>query len=291
MTESHRGLTLVEFLVVLAIMAVLAALLIPAVQRVRDRAQRAGCVDHLRQIGLALHHYHGTYATLPPGVRRSPDPYPYLTWHSRLLPFLEQEPLWKQTIQAFGRESNFAVNPPHVGLSTPLDIFLCPADARKQAQTPQGFMAAITDYLGVGGTDYRKWDGLLYLDSKVRFADILDGASNTLIVGERPPSDAFYYGWWYGGIGQKFDGSADSVLGVLELNVSFRTSGCPTGPHQFGPGQMSNPCDVFHFWSLHIGGAHFLFADGSVHFLNYSAASLLPALATRAGGEAVTAPD
>lgn len=291
MTEARRGLTLVESLVTVAIVLVLVALIMPAVQRVRDRAQRAGCADHLRQIGLALHHYHGAHDTLPPGVRRPPDPYPYLTWHARLLPFLEQEPLWGQTVKAFGRESNFVVNPPHAGLSTPVEVFLCPADGRKQAQTPHGFTAAVTDYLAVGGTDYRKRDGVLYLDSKVRFADILDGISNTLMVGERPPSATFYYGWWYAGIGQKFDGSADSVLGVSELNVSFRTPGCPTGPHQFGPGQISNPCDVFHFWSLHFNGAHFLFADGSVHYLNYAGALLLPALATRAGNEAVTAPD
>ena len=49
---------------------------------------------------------------------------------------------------------------------------------------------------------------------------------------------------------------------------------------------MSNQCDMFHFWSLHSGGAHFLFADGSVQFLSYASAPLLPALASRAGGEA-----
>lgn len=65
---------------------------------------------------------------------------------------------------------------------------------------------------------------------------------------------------------------------------------CPAGPYHFGPGRATNRCDVLHFWSLHIGGANFLFADGSVRFLSYSADDVLPALATRSGGEAVTAP-
>jgi prepilin-type processing-associated H-X9-DG protein len=63
------------------------------------------------------------------------------------------------------------------------------------------------------------------------------------------------------------------------------------GPFQFGPGRIENPCDSAHIWSLHSGGANFLFADGSVHFLRYSARDILPALATRAGGEVVTLPN
>jgi prepilin-type processing-associated H-X9-DG protein len=63
-----------------------------------------------------------------------------------------------------------------------------------------------------------------------------------------------------------------------------------SGTCKFAPGSFSNPCDMFHFWSPHAGGAHFLFADGSVHFLNYSAAPLLPALASRAGGEPASPP-
>ena len=85
-----------------------------------------------------------------------------------------------------------------------------------------------------------------------------------------------------------FTGSADMILGVQEQNILLVTVGsCPPGTYTFTDGRMSNQCDMFHFWSLHSGGAHFLFADGSVHFLSYAAAPMLPALASRAGGEAV----
>src|SRR5262249_51159207 len=125
-----------------------------------------------------------------------------------------------------------------------------------------------------------------------RLADIHDGISNTLLAGERPPSADHNLGWWYAGWGQNRDGSAESVLGVNEMNTYSWTQGrCPPGPYEFQPGAVNNMCDAFHFWSLHSGGANFVLCDGSVHFLTYSAAPVMPALATRAGGEVVTIPD
>ena len=105
------------------------------------------------------------------------------------------------------------------------------------------------------------------------------------------PSADLAFGWWYAGEGQARTGSGDSVLGVQEANAYPRYRQCPSGPYQYGPGSVTNDCDTFHFWSLHIGGAHFLFCDGSVHFLRYSAAPILPALATRADGDIVGAID
>jgi prepilin-type processing-associated H-X9-DG protein len=122
--------------------------------------------------------------------------------------------------------------------------------------------------------------------------DISDGTSNTLMVGERPPSPDEAAGWWYAGWGQGKEGSADMVLGVQEQYSSqFYVVDCPPGPYQFGAGSLKNPCDMFHFWSLHPGGTNFLMADGSVHFLHYDAAPLMPALATRNGREIVSLPD
>jgi prepilin-type processing-associated H-X9-DG protein len=81
------------------------------------------------------------------------------------------------------------------------------------------------------------------------------------------------------------------LLGVLEQNVRPVTRGsCAPGSYPFAPGDLRNQCDMFHFWSLHDGGAHFLFADGSVSFLTYGAAPILPALASRAGGESIEVP-
>ena len=91
-------------------------------------------------------------------------------------------------------------------------------------------------------------------------------------------------------MGQANDGSTDNVLGVRERCYNGLVD-CPRGPYEYGPGRADNNCDMFHFWSHHSGGGNFLFADGSVHFLSYSAKSVLRALSTRAGGEAVTLPD
>lgn len=148
---------------------------------------------------------------------------------------------------------------------------------------------AMTSYLGVAGTRVSWRDGVLYSDSRTRFADIIDGPSSTLMVGERPPSARMDLGRWYGGWGQPQDGFATNTLGVAEFTYG-RIHGCPMGPYGFRAGQITDQCDAFHFWSLHAGGANFLFADGSVRFLSYSAAAILPALATRAGGEVAEIP-
>jgi type II secretory pathway pseudopilin PulG len=298
MRSSHLrwGLTLTELLVVLGIIAVLLALLFPAVQRIRDAAHRTACAANLRQVGLGLHRYHGDFQHLPPGVsyRNGADPHPFMSWQTRLLPYLEQQAQWDQALRAFAQQRDFRRNPPHTGLAIPMPIYGCPADNRTltAAELPGGFRVAFTSYLGVSGSNPFRRDGVLYLDSRVRLADVRDGLSNTLFVGERPPSANGVYGWWYAGQGQLSDGSADVVLRARERNFdAVYAAGCPAGPYTFGPGSIQNQCDTFHFWSLHFGGAHFLFGDGSVRFLRYSAAPVVPALATRNGGEAVVPPD
>jgi prepilin-type N-terminal cleavage/methylation domain-containing protein/prepilin-type processing-associated H-X9-DG protein len=286
------GFTLIELLVVLAIVAVLMGMLLAAVQRAREAGQRIQCSNNLRQIGIALHGFHDTHRALPPGIRRHPDPYPFLGWQGRLLPHLEQQALWNETRREYRNQKKFSTPSPHKGLLTPIAGFICPADGRTNGRVePEGFDAAFTHYLGVSGRTSATRDGMLFLNSKLSFRNVKDGTANTLLVGERPPSPDNRFGWWYAGVGQALNGDADMVLGVQASRTTFRAPTCPIGPYSFGPGSSSNYCDTFHFWSQHTGGAHFLFADGSVRFLRYSAAPLLPALATRNGREPVHIPD
>lgn len=288
----RRGLTLIELLVVLAIVAVLLGLGLAGIQRARAAASRAACANNLRQLALALHDTHTTTGALPPGLRGPRDPYSLLAWTARLLPQLEQSTAWAEAVEDYRRQPIFSVPVPHRNLARPMPAFLCPADNRRAAITDEGLTVAFTFYLGVSGS-FGVWhNGVLFRDSAVRFADITDGASNTLAVGERPPSADNHFGWWYAGGGQsELDGSADSVMAVREYNRTFRAPTCVPGPYPFQHGTIDNMCSTFHFWSLHPGGANFAFADGSVRFLAYSADSVLPALATRAGGEVATIPD
>jgi prepilin-type processing-associated H-X9-DG protein len=218
------------------------------------------------------------------------DSFRYSTWLTHLLPFIEQDPLWNETIHAYGVQPRNPFSDAHVGMRTVVKLFTCPSDSRlvRPDATHGQVYAALTSYQGVSGTAYLHADGVYYNDSLTELTDITDGTSNTLAFGERPPSADFYYGWWYAsGLYGKQGGTA--VLGVRELrapNYLF-TPGCQEGPYSFSPGNISNQCDLFHFWSLHDGGANFAFSDGAVRFMRYAADSVMPALATRAGGDVV----
>lgn len=292
-TPPHRGFTLVELVVVIGIFAVLIALLLPAVQRVRDAMLRTRCQNNLRQIGLAVHMYQDTKGDLPPGTRGYGSDFPFMNWLTRILPFVEQGVIWKQAAAAYAVDLDYIHDPPHP-FATVVALYGCPADPRT-LQNGRAYdrrlRVAFTSYLGVEGRNQTRKDGCLFLNSVLRLTDISDGTSNTLLVGERPPSADEVFGWWYAGIGQNWDGSADALLGVRERNTRFYNI-CPLKTSFFGPGKFTDQCDALHFWSPHLGGgAHFLFADGSVHFLTYSIAPLMQALASRNGGEFVSSPD
>jgi prepilin-type processing-associated H-X9-DG protein len=290
-TSPRHAFTLVELLVVIGVIMMLIGLIMPAIQKVRGGADRLICASNLYQLGIALHNYHIDNGRFPPGYtpNRQQEQFPRMTWLARVLPYIEQDNLWSTTVSAYIQNRVAFVNPPHIGFSKPVKLFSCPSDERMSAPQPtlRGRIAALTSYVGVLGTDYRYTDGVLYRDSRTRITDIHDGSSNTIMVGERPPSADNFYGWWYAGYGQNGTGSLDMLLGAREINFGGGTvGGCPPGPYAFGPGRVNNLSDVFHFWSLHNSGANFLYADGSVHFLNYGInPSIIPAMATRSGGE------
>ncbi len=291
--------SLFELLVAIAVISVLLGLYLAAVQRVRVTATRVTCSNNLKQIGLALHLYHDTDGAFPAGCRpnRPNEPMPYLSWRPSLLPYLEQQPLWEVTTNSFRQDRDaFGLN--HSARWQLVKVFACPLDPRLQTawdvQTLSGdtIRTALSSYLGVAGTMATAKDGMLFTASRTRITDALDGASNTLLVGERPPSADIVYGWWYVGTGQLNSGQLDSHLGVTERNYfGSLYRGCPREPYSFTAGSFENDCSAFHFWSPHPGGAHFARVDGSVQFLRYEAALIMPALATRAGGEVVSLPD
>jgi prepilin-type processing-associated H-X9-DG protein len=295
----NAAFTVVELLVVITIISLLIGLLLSAVQNVRAAAARVDCQNRIKQLALGLHTYHDTRHGFPPGHRspQHPDRMPYSGWTVSALPFVEQQSLMAHAAAAYRSDADPFHNPPHSGLATVVPAFLCPTDplvTTAQRGQRTGTLAAFTSYLGVAGRDaVTARDGMLFQDSTTRLTDVPDGTSNTLFLGERPPSADFQFGWWYAGVGQQFTGSADLVLGAREPNLQRVTVGslCGPGRYPFRASRFDDQCGMFHFWSPHPGGANFAFADGSVRFLKYSADPIMPALATRAGGETVAVPE
>ena len=145
----------------------------------------------------------------------------------------------------------------------------------------------------------------------VRIAQVTDGTSNTLMVCEHPPDASFIYGWWFAAAGQDGSGNLEVSLGANDYAVNsndpsnpfaasssyYPANGCPFQPpgstsgYHFGPGNVNNFCDNYHYWSFHSGGANFAFGDCSVRFLIYGVTPLIMmALSTKAGGETVDLP-
>jgi prepilin-type N-terminal cleavage/methylation domain-containing protein/prepilin-type processing-associated H-X9-DG protein len=304
-SQCNRAFTLIELLVVIAIVGVLIGLLLPAVQKVREASNRSKCQNNLHQIGLALHMYHDANNRFPAGVQYVYPSY-YWSWMAQILPYLEQDNLWIQA-DTWARGTTTAAqwwpwgdgsSPANPVLGEIVKTYTCPADTRQFWTAPGstfGFNGnvAFTGYLGVGGISADKTNygnaqqlGVLFWTSTTRTSDITDGTSLTLMVGERPPSQDLFYGWWFAGAGWDGSGVGDVVLGAREYNYAAHL-GCSSSDVGFQQGDLNNPCDQVHFWSLHPGGGNFLMADGSARFLSYTANAVLPQLATRQGGEVV----
>lgn len=225
MARNHRaGFTLIELLVVIAIIAILIALLLPAVQQAREAARRSSCKNNLKQIGLALHNYHDTYNMFPMGGYRGNTNEESWGWGAYLLPQLEQQTLFDQ-IQVNNLRLTQVMADPNLRTftATPLTVFICPSDTGRNgimdgprlnsssgrhfnglSGVGTGFRVGKSNYIGVCGYgdvsrfdgQTRRPDGILYLNSSIRFRDITDGTSNTFAVGER---DYFcHQGAWVG---------------------------------------------------------------------------------------------
>jgi prepilin-type N-terminal cleavage/methylation domain-containing protein/prepilin-type processing-associated H-X9-DG protein len=330
--RDRRGFTLIELLVVIAIIAVLIGLLLPAVQKVREAANRSQCGNNLKQMGLALHNYHGANGRFPPGfVSRLTDPGwtmppggcnafppeegPGWSLFAFMLPYLEQDNLYRSI------NFNLPVTDPANADArrTPVKTYLCPSDAAfhlptvstcgsppQPGNTPQPLTdGALSSYVGcLGGGDannpdpnfgcyeYQPFNGVFHRNSQVRVADITDGTSTTIGVGER--SSTFVESIW---------------AGVVPTSEMVYNQSNP--PPQFDP-TLNQPCQnwrppitavVVHgrqyvpnasngspasFHGAHANGCNFLMMDGSCRFIGGDIQlPVFRALCTRNNGEVV----
>jgi prepilin-type N-terminal cleavage/methylation domain-containing protein len=275
--QCRSGFTLIELLVVIAIIAILIGLLLPAVQKVRESANRAQCGNNLKQMGLALHAYMNTFKVFPsgglgPGAPRTMSgsvPADYRTqgwgWCYQILPYIEQSDLWKLPA---GHESTI--------VATPIPMLYCPTRARDYVISG----LAVSDYAGNGGSWGWAWptsdealDGAFTPTSTkpVNLAAITDGTSNTLLVGE-----LWLYNQWYN---DRTSGPGSCIDNEGWCNGWDNDTICFSGSHMYdAPGgivapQQDSQTDYacgFIFGSAHLPSFGTVFCDGSVHFISYS---------------------
>ncbi len=285
-SQTRAGFTLIEVLVSIGIISLLLSLLVPAIQVSREAARRTMCQNNMKQIGLALHLHHDQFGQLPRGTTNEQGPpFRNRAWSSQILAFLERPTLQKEADLVFASGRMFSSQDP---LSIRIPTYNCPSDPRlKESPLVPDFGARVgmLSYMGVAGTDAIARNGMLSAGAPVTFSGVVDGTSNTLLIGERPPSTDLMFGWWFAGIGQDGAGSLDSHLGTNEVNLRFPS--CPDRGFGLGQGDLYEPCSTLGFWSLHSDGANFGFTDGSVRMLGPMDRSVLNALATRAGREVV----
>jgi len=270
-----RGFTLVELLVVIAIIATLIGLLLPAVQSAREAAHRCACSNSVVQLGLALHNYEFAHEAFPPGVTDDTGPIrnlpegKHVGWVVRLLPFFEEQSLASRFIPGDGvyAASNAKVR------ECRIQSLICPSSATEHVrEEADGTRVAVSSYAGCHHDVEAPIDadnhGILFLNSHIRFSDIKDGSSKTLLIGEHRGSDGDL-GWASG------------------TRSTLRNASPPTPAKFHNDPQPEDPLFVGGFNSDHSGNLFVAgLADGSVRTISYTISpDILRQLGHRADGE------
>ncbi|QDU98065.1 DUF1559 family PulG-like putative transporter [Lignipirellula cremea] len=263
----RKGFTLVELLVVIAVIGVLLALLLPAVQMAREAARRSECENHLKQIGIALHNHHDTFGHLPSGwTGVSPSGSPGWGWGAHSLKYMEQN-----NIEDLINFKLSVADPVNVAaLASSVHTFHCPSATGDESFVLGGLTVGKSNYVGVFGTEEIEdapshGDGVMYHNSATRFLDISDGLSTTFMIGER--SAKLDNSTWVGVI----PGAGEAMARIV-------------GSVDHAPNHPAAHFDDFS--SMHPGGAQFVRCDGSVHFVSESIDEVVySAYATREGEE------
>ena len=311
---NRKAFSLIELLIVIAIIAILIGLLLPAVQKIRESANRSSCANNLRQWTLAAHGHHDAMGRFPAGINRNtPEVGRRYNWFTRLLPQIEQVNIgrrYSENLSGWTPNNTFdrSVSPaiqggPTAPVAFSFKAMICPSDhgmpvgGRETIQNPPVHWALIS-YKGCAGSvaypnASQSRDGMFHVESTgYSFADVADGASNTILLGERLSADRVYdsdrlvndklhyWGWAY------FASDAGDVLNGTSAPLNLRL------PDNFATLTRVQRLALRDqrrqaFGSGHPGGANFAFVDGSVRFVRQTiSADTLRALGTRSGGEA-----
>lgn len=280
-SSPKKAFTLVELLVVMAIIGIMVGMTLPAVQATREAARRTSCINNLSQLGLAAHSYEFHFETLPPGVTnpvgpiRSEPQGKHVSWIVRILPYMEENALFRN----FDAEAG-AYAPVNAAVRiTPIAILQCPSE-------PDPFLndagnVALSSYVGCHNDVEAPIDkdnhGLLFLNSKVRYVDIEDGSSKTILLGEaRVSSKAL--GWVSGTRATLRNTSAIEQQPPINLG--------PVDGVQDENKKAAASLVVGGFSSNHPGGINAGFADGSTRFISENIEpELLHQLGNRADGQ------